>query len=321
MNKHPTDQDIQNVVDWLQGWQDELCGFFELFEPNEHFAQDSWTYSGKGGGRSRVLRNGELFEQAGVNFSHIFGQSLPVAASKTRTHLVDQPFQATGVSLVVHPDNPMVPTTHANLRLFVAEPGADSSLPHWWFGGGFDLTPYYGFEQDCISWHKHAQAACDTLSPSAYNEYKTWCDRYFTLPHRKEQRGIGGLFFDDLISPDFETCFQFMRAVGKEFIAAYKTICERRNKLPFTPEQKEFQLYRRGRYTEFNLLYDRGTLFGLQSGGRTESILMSMPPRVRWEYNWKAEPGTEEARLTDYFLKPQDWATNTNQESNDHVQA
>ena len=308
MPNKPSTQDIQNVVDWLQGWQDSLCSFFEQIEPTQHFLEDSWSYAVKGGGRSRVLRNGQVFEQAGVNFSHIFGDALPAAASKTRSHLIDCPFQATGVSLVVHPDNPMLPTTHANLRLFVADYNGDSSMPSWWFGGGFDLTPYYGFEEDCINWHRLAKAACDTLSPSAYTEFKEWCDRYFYLPHRQEQRGIGGLFFDDLVKPDFESCFAFIRAVGENFIKAYKGICEKRKDLPHTSEQKEFQLYRRGRYTEFNLLYDRGTLFGLQSGGRTESILMSMPPRVRWEYNWQPETGSEEARLTDYFLKPKDWA-------------
>ncbi len=307
MNKEPTEHCVENVITWLQSWQDSLCAFLEDFEPNQRFHEDNWRYSGNGGGRSRVLKNGEILEQAGVNFSHIFGESLPAAASKARAHLVDTPFQATGVSLVVHPDSPFIPTAHANLRLFLAENANSSTLPHWWFGGGFDLTPYYGFEQDCRLWHKCAQAACDELSPSAYTEYKAWCDRYFYLPHRKEQRGIGGLFFDDLIYPNFETCFAFIRAVGKNFIHAYRSICEKRRDLSFTPEQKEFQLYRRGRYTEFNLLYDRGTLFGLQSGGRTESILMSMPPRLRFEYNWQPEVGSEEARLTDYFLKPQDW--------------
>jgi coproporphyrinogen III oxidase len=311
MPQQPSTQDIQDVVDWLKSWQDQLCQFFEQYETSEHFHEDSWTYSGKGGGRSRVLRNGETFEQAGVNFSHILGAALPAAASKTRTHLVDCPFQAAGVSLVIHPNSPIIPTTHANLRLFVADYDGDSDLPSWWFGGGFDLTPYYGFEDDCVFWHQCAQAACETLSPSAYNEFKDWCDRYFHLPHRKEQRGIGGIFFDDLINPDFATCFAFIRAVGENFIKAYREICDRRQELPYTPEQKEFQLYRRGRYTEFNLLYDRGTLFGLQSGGRTESILMSMPPRVRWEYNWQPPAGSEEARLTDYFLKPQDWANLT----------
>lgn len=309
MAKKPSEQDIQNVADWLQSWQDQLCQLFEQFEPEERFLEDSWSYAVKGGGRSRVLRQGELFEQAGVNFSRIFGDKLPAAATKRREHLIDCPFQATGVSLVIHPDTPMVPTTHANLRLFVADYDGDASLPHWWFGGGFDLTPYYGFEEDCINWHKLAKESCDQLSPSAYSEFKDWCDRYFYLPHRKEQRGIGGIFFDDLAEPDFDTCFSFIRAVGENFITAYKDVCEKRAEMTYTTDQKEFQLYRRGRYTEFNLLYDRGTLFGLQSGGRTESILMSMPPRVRWEYNWQPTAGSDEARLTDYFLKPQDWAS------------
>lgn len=313
MSEQPTQAQIQSVIDWLQSWQDDLCSFFEQREGAEQFLEDRWEYAEKGGGRSRVL-TGDTFEQAGVNFSHIFGNSLPAAASKTRTHLIDRPFQAAGVSLVIHPNNPMLPTTHANLRLFVADrrQGDDPAQPTWWFGGGFDLTPYYGFEEDCISWHQHAKAACDVLSPTTYDAYKKWCDDYFTLPHRKEQRGIGGIFFDDLTDPDFESCFAFVRETGKHFIEAYREICNRRAKLPFTPEQKEFQLYRRGRYTEFNLLYDRGTLFGLQSGGRTESILMSMPPRVRWQYNWQPEPGTPEAKLTDYFLKPQHWVNKEN---------
>lgn len=308
MPQQLTEQDIQDVVDWLQGWQDELCQFFEQNEPIKRFCQDTWNYSGKGGGRSRVLAGGETFEQTGVNFSHIFGDALPAAASKTRTHLIDCSFQAAGVSLVAHPESPMVPTTHANLRLFVADYEGDSNLPRWWFGGGFDLTPYYGFDEDCVLWHRCAQAACEVLSVHAYSEFKAWCDRYFYLPHRKEQRGIGGIFFDDLIDPDFSTCFAFLRAIGKNFIQGYHEICNRRRQLPYTQQQKEFQLYRRGRYTEFNLLYDRGTLFGLQSGGRTESILMSMPPRLRFEYNWQPPIGSEEARLTDYFLKPQDWS-------------
>jgi coproporphyrinogen III oxidase len=307
MHIEPSSQDKEDVAHWLRSWQDELCNFFEQYEPEKRFLEDTWDYAEKGGGRSRVLQRGCVFEQAGVNFSRIFGKSLPEAASKTRTHLVNTPFQAMGVSLVIHPDTPMIPTTHANLRLFVADKNHSPDLPHWWFGGGFDLTPYYAFSEDCVFWHECAQAACDTLSPRAYGEFKAWCDRYFYLPHRKEQRGIGGIFFDDLIDPDFSTCFSFIRAIGKYFIKGYETICNRRKDVNFTPEQKEFQLYRRGRYTEFNLLYDRGTLFGLESGGRTESILMSMPPRLRFEYNWKPPVGSEEALLTDYFLKPQDW--------------
>ena len=252
-----------------------------------------------------MLAEGAVFEQAGVNFSHVFGTDLPASATAHRPELAGRSFQALGVSLVIHPRNPYAPTSHANVRFFMAEkPGAE---PVWWFGGGFDLTPYYGFEEDCVHWHKTAKAACDPFGADYYPRFKKWCDEYFLLKHRNEPRGIGGLFFDDLNEKSFNHCFGFLKSVGDHYVPAYLPIVQKRKATPFGERERDFQLYRRGRYVEFNLVYDRGTLFGLQSGGRTESILMSLPPLVKWRYDWKPAPGTPEAKLYEIFLKPRDW--------------
>ncbi|MBP6681742.1 MAG: oxygen-dependent coproporphyrinogen oxidase, partial [Halioglobus sp.] len=269
------------------------------------FITDEWQRPGGGGGRSRVLTKGAVFERGGVNFSHVRGANLPPSASASRPELAGRSFQAMGVSLVIHPRNPHVPTSHANVRFFVAEkPGEE---PVWWFGGGYDLTPYYGNREDCISWHRVAAAACSPFGNDVYPRFKAWCDSYFYLKHRAEPRGVGGLFFDDLNEWDFATCLAFMRAVGDSYIQAYRPIVQRRKQQPFSETERQFQLYRRGRYVEFNLVYDRGTLFGLQSDGRTEAILMSLPPLVRWEYDYRPAPGSREAELTDYYLRDRDW--------------
>jgi coproporphyrinogen III oxidase len=269
------------------------------------FQEDSWVRAEGGGGRSRVLAGGELFEQAGVNFSDVTGHRLPPAATAKRPELEGCSFRAMGVSLVIHPQNPYVPTSHANVRFFLAS--RPDAPPVWWFGGGFDLTPYYGFDEDARHWHQTAAAACAPFGEAVYPEYKRWCDEYFFLRHRNEQRGIGGLFFDDLNEWGFEQSFAFMRSVGDSYLPAYVPIVERRRGLAFGERERDFQLYRRGRYVEFNLVYDRGTLFGLQTGGRTESILMSLPPNVRWRYNWQPAAGTPEAALYEHFLQPRDW--------------
>ena len=297
--------DIEALLAYLTALQDQLSDNIESFEAVEKCAEDKWEREDGGGGRSRILTNGEIFEQAGVNFSHVFGSQLPPSATQQRPELANRNFQAMGVSLVIHPRNPFVPTTHMNVRFFVAE--KKNEKPVWWFGGGFDLTPYYGFEEDAIHWHQIAKAACDPFGDDLYTQYKQWCDEYFYLKHREENRGIGGLFFDDLNELGFKDSFAFMRNVGDHFWLAYEPIVKRRQSLAFDDRQRQFQLYRRGRYVEFNLVYDRGTLFGLQSGGRPESILMSLPPQVRWQYNWQPEANTEEKRLYDIFLKPQNW--------------
>ncbi|HAC30927.1 MAG TPA: oxygen-dependent coproporphyrinogen oxidase, partial [Marinobacter hydrocarbonoclasticus] len=263
-----------------------------------------------GGGISRVLADGGVIEKGGVNFSHVMGETMPASATAHRPHLAGAPWQAMGVSLVIHPNNPYVPTSHANVRFFIATP--EDSAPVYWFGGGYDLTPYYGFEEDCVHWHRTAKAACQPFGDSVYADYKRWCDDYFYLKHRQEPRGVGGLFFDDYNTGDFDRDFAFMQAVGDSYIEAYEPIVRRRMDQPWGEREREFQLYRRGRYVEFNLVYDRGTLFGLQSGGRTESILMSLPPLVRWDYDRRPEPGTEEARLTEYFLTGRDWLEERN---------
>lgn len=293
------------VKAYLLDLQDRICTGLQGEESRGHFIEDAWQRPGGGGGRSRVLEDGEVFEKAGVNFSHVFGESLPASATAHRPELAGRSFHAMGVSLVIHPRNPNVPTSHANVRYFVAEkPGAD---PVWWFGGGFDLTPYYPIEEDCVHWHRTAQAACTPFGAEIYPRYKKWCDEYFFIKHRNETRGVGGLFFDDLNQWNFDTSFAFMRSVGDHYLPAYQPIVARRKTLPATEAQREFQLYRRGRYVEFNLVYDRGTLFGLQTGGRVESILMSLPNLVSWKYNWHPQPGTPEARLYDEFLKPREW--------------
>ena len=267
--------------------------------------QDEWQREQGGGGRSRVLREGRIFEQAGVNFSHVFGTKMPASATAHRPELAGRSFEAMGVSLVIHPRNPYVPTSHANVRFFIAEKEGED--PVWWFGGGFDLTPFYPFEEDCQHWHDTAKALCQPFGESVYGEHKAWCDKYFFLPHRNETRGVGGLFFDDLNEWGFEKSFAYMQAVGNGYLDAYLPIVEKRYPTPYGERERQFQLYRRGRYVEFNLVYDRGTLFGLQSGGRTESILMSMPPLARWEYSYSPEPGSQEAELYDSYLKPRSW--------------
>jgi len=299
---------IDNVTFFLTSLQDVICSALHEEDGAATFEEDSWERLAGGGGRTRVLRNGSVFEQAGVNFSHVFGDALPPSATAARPEIAGWSFEAVGVSLVIHPHNPYVPTTHMNVRFFMATmPDKD---PVWWFGGGFDLTPYYGFKEDCVHWHKTAQKACEPAGADAYGRLKKWCDEYFYLKHRKEPRGIGGLFFDDWNEPDFDKAFEFMQSVGNHFLEAYLPIVKRRKNIPFTDHERQFQLYRRGRYVEFNLVYDRGTLFGLQSGGRTESILMSLPPLVRWDYDWKPEPDSPEAALYETFLTPQDWLDN-----------
>ena len=297
---------IQTVKNYFLGLQDAICGSIEELEEGSGFIEDAWDRGGDaGGGRTRVLEDGQVFEQAGVNFSHIRGHSLPTSATQHRPELAGHCFEAMGVSLVIHPRNPYVPTSHANVRFFIAE--KDGEEPIWWFGGGFDLTPYYGFVEDAVHWHQQAQQACEPFGDAVYADYKKWCDDYFYLKHRDEQRGIGGLFFDDLNEGGFERCFNLVKSVGDRYIQAYQPIVERRKDLAYTDKEKDFQLYRRGRYVEFNLVYDRGTLFGLQTGGRTESILMSLPPKVSWRYNWTPGPGSAESQLYELFLKPRDW--------------
>ncbi len=296
---------LSAVKDYLLDLQDRICAALEAEEGSRRFREDSWERDEGGGGRSRVLEEGGVFEKAGINFSHVHGTSLPSSATAQRPQLAGRGFQAMGVSLVIHPLNPYVPTSHANVRFFVAEkPGAE---PVWWFGGGFDLTPYYGFEEDVRHWHRTARAACEPFGDAVYPRFKQWCDDYFHLRHRAEPRGVGGLFFDDLNEWGFDRTFEFMRSVGDSYLPAYLPIVQRRKEISYGDRELEFQRYRRGRYVEFNLVYDRGTLFGLQSGGRTESILMSLPPRVSWRYDWRPEPGTPEAALYEAFLKPRDW--------------
>lgn len=302
--------DIQAVKDYLTGLQERICQRLEAVDGQASFIRDSWQRPEGGGGISRVLADGGVIEKGGVNFSHVMGETMPASATAHRPHLAGAPWQAMGVSLVIHPNNPYVPTSHANVRFFIATP--EGSDPVYWFGGGYDLTPYYGFEEDCVHWHRTAKAACQPFGDSVYADYKRWCDDYFYLKHRQEPRGVGGLFFDDYNTGDFDRDFAFMQAVGDSYIEAYEPIVRRRMDQPWGEREREFQLYRRGRYVEFNLVYDRGTLFGLQSGGRTESILMSLPPLVRWDYDRRPEPGTEEARLTEYFLTGRDWLEEDN---------
>ncbi len=293
------------VLDYLRTLQRRITDRFGELDPGGPFRTDSWQRPGGGGGETRISRGGTLLEQGGVGFSHVMGTGLPPSASQSRPELAGARWEAMGVSLVFHPVNPYVPTTHLNVRFFIAEP--DQGPPVWWFGGGFDLTPYYPFDEDVLHWHRVARATCEPFGPQVYDEHKAWCDRYFFLRHRNETRGIGGLFFDDLNDGGFERCFTYQQAVGNAFLDAYVPIVERRRSLPYTDRERQFQLYRRGRYIEFNLVYDRGTLFGLQSGGRTESILMSLPPQVRFEYDWHPEPGSPEARLYSDYLRPRDW--------------
>jgi coproporphyrinogen III oxidase len=296
--------DIGPVKDYLAGLQDWIVDRLEALDGNK-FRRDAWTRPEGGGGISCLIEDGNLFERGGVNFSHVTGIALPASATAARPELAGRSFQAMGVSLVLHPRNPYVPTVHMNVRFFVAE--SPGEAPVSWFGGGMDLTPYYGFEEDAVHFHRTCREALNPFGPEAHGRFKKWCDEYFYLKHRKEPRGIGGIFFDDLSEPDFDTCFGLVRSVGDHLVDAYVPIVERRRDLPFGESERDFQAYRRGRYVEFNLVYDRGTLFGLQSGGRTESILMSLPPVVKWRYDWKPEPGTPEARLYTDFLTARDW--------------
>lgn len=300
-----TSPDLQAVKQYLLSLQDRICAMLEAEEGGQTFITEEWQREEGGGGRSRVLEGGKVIEKGGVLFSHVHIQQMPASATAHRPELAGCKAQAMGVSLVIHPRNPYVPTSHANVRLFVAE--KEGQAPIWWFGGGFDLTPYYGNDDDCRHWHTVARDLCAPFGDTVYADYKKWCDEYFFLKHRNEPRGIGGLFYDDLNQWDAETCFAFMRAVGEGYIAAYQPIVTRRKNTPYGERQRDFQLYRRGRYVEFNLVFDRGTLFGLQSGGRTESILMSLPNLVSWRYNWQPEPGSEEAQLYERYLKAQDW--------------
>ena len=296
---------IEQVRDYLMTLQDNICNAFEKLDGSSRFREDSWSRDEGGGGRSRVMEGGTVFEKAGINFSQVYGARLPASATASRPELAGRSFHAMGVSLVIHPHNPYVPTSHANVRFFVAEkPGAE---PVWWFGGGFDMTPYYGFREDAVHWHRLAKEACTPFGDQVYPRYKQWCDEYFYLKHRNEPRGIGGLFFDDLNEGGFEKCCALMISIGSHYLPAYLPIVERRKDMTYGDREKDFQRYRRGRYVEFNLVYDRGTLFGLQSGGRTEAILMSLPPEVTWRYDWHPEPGTAEAELYDVFLQPTDW--------------
>ena len=297
--------DIERVKNYLLNLQDHICQALEAEEPETRFVEDLWQRNEGGGGRTRVLTKGQVFEQGGVNFSHVSGFNLPPSATAKRPELANRQFQAMGVSLVIHPNNPYVPTCHANVRLLIAEKADEATI--WWFGGGFDLTPYYPFEEDVVHWHQCAKAACDPFGDNVYAAHKKWCDEYFFLKHRNETRGVGGLFFDDLNEWGFETSFAYMQSVGDHYLKAYLPIVQKRKDTPYGEPERNFQLYRRGRYVEYNLVYDRGTLFGLQSGGRTESILMSLPPVVNWRYNWQPEPGSAEAVLYERYLKPQDW--------------
>ena len=304
MANNMKDISIESVLDYLKQLQDDIVTGFSEVETTP-FLEDVWQHANGGGGRTRVIEGGDVLEKGGVNFSHVRGEQLPGSATASRPEIAGKPFEAMGVSLVIHPRNPNAPTSHMNVRFFVAD--VDSDNPVWWFGGGFDLTPYYGFEEDCIHWHQVAKNACEKLGTGAYEKYKAWCDDYFFLKHRNEARGIGGIFFDDLNAPDFSTAFGFLKSVGNSYLLAYLPILKKRINMDFDSNMTAFQKYRRGRYVEFNLVYDRGTLFGLQSGGRTESILMSLPPVVEWRYNWQAEEGSREAMLTSKFLTPKDW--------------
>jgi coproporphyrinogen III oxidase len=296
--------DTLRVKEFLTGLQERIVQRLELIDGTP-FRRDAWDRPEGGGGISRLVEEGNVLERGGVNFSHVMGDKLPPSASAHRPELAGRRWQAMGVSLVMHPRNPFAPTTHMNVRFFVAE--KEGEAPVWWFGGGMDMTPYYGFEEDAVHFHSECKAALDPFGADYYPRFKKWCDEYFFLKHRNEPRGIGGTFFDDLNTGDFEHCFALMQSVGDHFLSAYVPILERRASMPYGERERDFQLYRRGRYVEFNLVFDRGTLFGLQSGGRTESILMSMPPLVKWRYDWQPEPGSEEARLYSDFLKPRNW--------------
>ncbi|MCJ8338388.1 MAG: oxygen-dependent coproporphyrinogen oxidase [Pseudomonadales bacterium] len=297
--------DVDAVKHYLQQLQNHICDSLAAQDGAAGFVEDSWIRPEGGSGRSRLITDGKIFEKGGVNFSHVYGASMPASATAQRPELAGRSYQAMGVSLVMHANNPFVPTSHANVRFFIASKKGEK--PVWWFGGGLDLTPYYGFEEDCVHWHKIAREGCQPFGEDVYPEYKKWCDEYFYIKHRQEARGIGGLFFDDLSKPDFATCFALMRSIGDSFLPAYLPIVEKRKQLNYGEREKDFQLHRRGRYVEFNLVYDRGTLFGLQSNGRTESILMSLPPEVKWSYDYQVADGSREAELYSKFLPVRDW--------------
>jgi coproporphyrinogen III oxidase len=306
MSNAPTSApDKAAVKAYLLDLQDRICNILAAEDGGSGFVEDSWTRAEGGGGRTRVLANGTVIEKGGVNFSHVHGTQMPASATAHRPELAGRAFEAMGVSLVIHPHNPYVPTSHANVRFFIAE--KEGAEPVWWFGGGYDLTPYYGNEDDCIHWHKTAQQACAPFGENIYPHFKKWCDDYFHIKHRNEARGVGGLFFDDMNELGFEKSFALMRAVGDSYIKAYQPILSARKNIVYGERERQFQLYRRGRYVEFNLVYDRGTLFGLQTGGRTESILMSLPPLVRWEYDFHPEAGSREAELYEKFLPHREW--------------
>ncbi|MCG8413328.1 MAG: oxygen-dependent coproporphyrinogen oxidase [Pseudomonadales bacterium] len=299
-------EDINAVKEFLLGLQNSICSGLEEEDGSASFRTDQWDREQGGSGITRIIADGAVFEKGGVNFSHVFGESMPASATAARPELAGRAYQAMGVSLVIHPHNPFVPTSHANFRLFVAE--KDNEEPVWWFGGGFDLTPYYGFEEDCVHWHSVARQTCEGFGEDYYDKFKAWCDDYFHLKHRGEARGVGGLFFDDFNELGFEQSFEFVQSMASGYLKAYRPIVNKRKDTPYEERHRQFQEYRRGRYAEFNLVYDRGTVFGLQSGvGRIESILMSLPPVVRWIYDWHPEPGSDEEKLTSDFLKPRDW--------------
>ena len=297
---------IEQVKKYLVQLQESICSDLESLDGKAIFEKDHWSKeNGNGSGITSVICDGDVFEKGGVNFSIVHGNKMPKSASTLRPELEGRKYTALGVSLVLHPENPYIPTTHSNVRFFVAE--EPDKEPIWWFGGGFDLTPFYGFDEDAVHWHKTAKKACLPFGEKVYSKYKKWCDDYFYLEHRDEQRGIGGLFFDDLNEGGFDSCFEFMKSVGDHFSEAYLPIVIKRKDTPYGKKERNFQLYRRGRYVEFNLIYDRGTLFGLQSGGRTESILISMPPKVKWSYQFQVEKDSEEEKLYNHYLKPKEW--------------
>lgn len=297
---------LDEVVQYLHALQDRICEALQGADGSGAFTEDSWEYDQGGGGRSRVLGGtGGVFEKVGVNFSHVRGGALPESATARRPALAGRDFHAAGVSLVAHPLNPYVPTSHMNVRFIVT--GLETDSPVWWFGGGFDLTPFYPFREDVEHWHRIARQACEPFGADVYPRFKQWCDEYFYIKHRSETRGVGGLFFDDLNEWEFDRCFEFMRSVGDHYLPAYLPIVEWRRDQPYAERERQWQLYRRGRYVEFNLVYDRGTLFGLQSGGRVESILMSMPPLAAWRYGYTPEPGSPEADLVNHYLAARDW--------------
>ena len=297
--------DLGSVIEYLQALQASTCQALVDADGQGRFIEDTWTREEGGGGTTCILRGGQVFEHAGVGFSHVFGQQLPPSASRERPELAGCGFQAAGLSIIIHPLNPYVPTTHCNVRFFMAD--RNGQEPLWWFGGGFDLTPFYGFHEDAVAWHRTARQACDAIDEGLHATFKKNCDEYFYLPHRGEARGVGGLFFDDFNTGDFEQDFRLLRSVGEHFLKAYLPIVAKRKNHAFGAREQRFQQYRRGRYVEFNLVYDRGTLFGLQSGGRTESILMSLPPQVRFDYDWRPQPGSEEEALYKEFLPARDW--------------